>query len=206
MSAEATEWRVRMSEERSKDDDLEDLLTAVRAEEKAAFSKLLERYRPLLQKKIARYAGKAGEDEKADTEQEAIFALHRAAMRYRPMKEVTFGLYAEICIDNALKSRYRQEKRRRQAAEKAGIPIIVSLDEEEENIYESFQDTVVEQENVKALLARIKKELSTYEQKVFELYMQGLSVEEMANRLGRTEKSVRNAITRLLSKLRQKLG
>jgi RNA polymerase sigma factor (sigma-70 family) len=65
---------------------------------------------------------------------------------------------------------------------------------------------MVEEENLEELLSLIHSELSPYERRVFELYMNDTPYAEIAVRLGKGEKSVRNAVSRLLGKLRKKLG
>jgi RNA polymerase sporulation-specific sigma factor len=49
-----------------------------------------------------------------------------------------------------------------------------------------------------------KKELSKLEQQVLKLYLQGLSYEEIAEQLGKTEKSIDNALQRIRGKLSRK--
>ena len=45
--------------------------------------------------------------------------------------------------------------------------------------------------------------LSPYEKKVFELYVAGMSVKEIAHELGKSEKSSANAVFRIKSKIKQ---
>ena len=65
---------------------------------------------------------------------------------------------------------------------------------------------MIEEENLTELLSLIHSELSPYERRVFELYINDTPIAEIAVRLGKGEKSVKNAVSRLLRKLRRKLG
>ena len=63
---------------------------------------------------------------------------------------------------------------------------------------------MIAREQIEDRNARIKKELSKLEQQVLKLYLQGLSYEEIAEQLGKTEKSIDNALQRIRGKLSKK--
>ena len=63
---------------------------------------------------------------------------------------------------------------------------------------------VIAREQQQDRAKRIKQELSKLEQQVLTLYLQGLSYETIAERLGRTEKAVDNALQRIRGKLSRK--
>ncbi len=63
---------------------------------------------------------------------------------------------------------------------------------------------MIAREQIEDRNARIKKELSKLEQQVLKLYLQGLSYEEIAEQLGKTEKSIDNALQRIRGKLSRK--
>ncbi len=126
-------------------------------------------------------------------------ALHRAALRYKEQEDVTFGLYAKICIDNALKTKTKRDAR-------VALREVDLVSFDDSRFFAYFSDPVVEEEKVRELLSLIRSELSAYERQVFDLYIQNISVAEIAARLEKDEKSVKNAIGRLLAKLRRRLG
>lgn len=182
-------------------EELSPLLADVRAGKEAAFVRLTELYDALLHDRAAAFSRNLHEAE--DAYQEACLALYRAALRYREGEGVTFGLFAKICINNALTAIYRKASRRMTAD---GAPVDLVPFEEDRFITE-FADPMVEEENAEQLLSQVRNELSVYERKVFGLYIiEGMSSGEIAKQLGRDEKSVKNAIFRLLCKLRKRLG
>ena len=69
---------------------------------------------------------------------------------------------------------------------------------------EDPEKLLIAREQIEDRNARIKKELSKLEQQVLKLYMQGLSYEEIAEQLGKTEKSIDNALQRIRGKLSRK--
>ena len=170
-----------------------ELLAEIRSGDGRAFASLLSQYESLLRARVSAFGGSFTEAE--DAYQEACLALHRAALRYHPQDHVTFGLYAKICVDNALKTKYKKDGRATDF-----VPF------EECRFLTCFSDRMVEEENLEELLSLIHSELSDYERRVFELYMNDIPCAEIAKQLGKGEKSVRNAVTRLLGKLRKKLG
>ena len=66
---------------------------------------------------------------------------------------------------------------------------------------EDPEKLLIAREQIEDRNARIKKELSKLEQQVLKLYLQGLSYEEIAEQLGKTEKSIDNALQRIRGKL-----
>ena len=182
-------------------DGLFGILSDIRAGSNHAFTRLLEQYEALLRARVSAFGGSLTEAE--DAYQEACLALHRAALHYYPQNDVTFGLYAKICVDNALKTKYRKDGRSAPVDGKRP-PDLVPF--EECRFLTRFSDRMVEEENLEELLSLIHSELSPYERRVFELYINDIPCAEIAARLGKEEKSVRNAVNRLLGKLRKKLG
>lgn len=182
-------------------EELLPLLADIRAGKEAAFVRLTELYDALLRDRAAAFSRNPHEAE--DAYQEACLALYRAALRYREGEGVTFGLFAKICMNNALSSIYRKVNSRK-TAEGAAVDLIPF---DEDRFLAEFSDPMVEEENAEQLLSQVRNELSPYERKVFGLYIiEGMTSGEIAKQLGRDEKSVKNAIGRLLCKLRKRLG
>ena len=69
---------------------------------------------------------------------------------------------------------------------------------------EDPEKLLIAREQIEDRNARIKKELSKLEQQVLKLYLQGLSYDEIAEQLGKTEKSIDNALQRIRGKLSRK--
>ena len=101
--------------------DLYSLIEAVKQGDENAFSILLEQYKNAVDGAVRRFApsfeitegGGDGWCDIEDLRQYASLALYRAAATYVPGesgkgKEVSFGLYAKICINNSLISFLRK--------------------------------------------------------------------------------------------------
>jgi RNA polymerase sporulation-specific sigma factor len=118
--------------------------------------------------------------------------------------EVEFGLYAKICIANALISQLRALKKRN--AERLSETTTDSLfdgtytgDSEDPSL------RVLEQESLRSLYSVIRGNLSDFEYLVWRLYMSGRTAREIGKKVGKDERSVNNAIYRIRKKLRERL-
>lgn len=179
--------------------DVRALILDVRGGDQNAFDTLLDQYRPLIDASVARFSS----DESfslycEDLKQEASVVFYNSILAYDlEQTEVEFGLFAKICIYNALVSFLRALKRR-SAEPVAEIPqnLITVQD------FEDPSARMLEQERLKSLYAVIRKNLSELEYKVWQLYISGRSAAEIAAFLSTDEKSVNNAIYRIRKKLR----
>ena len=168
-------------------------------ESQRAFEALLDRYEPLIKASVSRIS----EDDLAksffdDLRQEATVVFYNAILTYDiEQTEVEFGLYAKICISNALVSQLRKLKKR--AAEplpdKEGNDFFVHESEDP-------SENILEQERLKALYSVIRKNLSSFEYRVWQYYMSGRTAREIGILVGKDERSISNAIYRIRKKLR----
>ncbi len=173
------------------------LLLQVKRGDNQAFSLLSEHFRPLLLSAVSGVSSRSLSSD--ELLQEARLALYHAAQSYRTEQdEVTFGLYAKICVRNALIS----------ACRKHGTPVdVCSIEELSER--DAFGDgesdlscRLIGLEEAELLNQRMRKTLSAWEMQVFTQYVDGLSPREIAAKLARPQKSVENAVQRAVTKLK----
>ncbi len=188
--------------------DLADLLCAAREGDQTAYAVLLERYAPMLQSMVSKYAAYGmSEADLEDLRQEASVVFCSAVQTYDPTREgVEFGLYAKICVGHGLASALRVFRRQRRQG-------LLSL--EGENLIEqnpellgceiSVTEALIDKERMEALQLLIQRNLSSYESRVWWMYVSGASTAHIAQTFGKDEKSVSNAIYRIRKKLRQVL-
>lgn len=176
--------------------DVVDLLRRIRREDPVAFDTLCEVYRPLLVAMVTsaqeRYRSYGSERE--DLDQEASLALYKAAVTYRlDQDDVTFGLYAKICIRNRMISCGRTLIRHAKASQ---------VSKNLEQVGRESSNSSKGRHLPEKYLAR----LSSYERNVYRYYAEGCSYREIAGLLNRPEKSVENAIYRIRTKIRRSDG
>lgn len=166
------------------------LIRASREGDGAAFSELCKKYSPLIESMTDKYYRMTeGVSDREDLRQEASVAFFRAVTTFDlSQSEVSFGLYAKICIRNKLVSVVRTLRRQ---------PSKKSLSEVQTG--KTFAPSIDRDE----LMLYAKTVLSSREMKVLVLYLDSKSYKEIADLLSITEKSVDNALFRAKSKLKE---
>lgn len=188
------------------------LLDRIKEGDGSAFAELSELYKTMTDSAVYKFSrspvlsvddGSCGLD---DLKQYAAMALYRAAVSYEPHtdgkgKAVSFGLYAKICVNNALISVLRKQKSMRRRADRSkhtgGAAGHVGQSDP--------LDGLVSSEGAQTLILKIREELSPLECSVFECYVAGKRVREIAAELGVSEKSVSNALYRVKTKVKNLL-
>lgn len=171
----------------------------VKEGDQTAFLELLEKYKPLLHSQVSKFTN----DDLTmalyeDLLQEATLAFYNAILNYdNSQSDVEFGLYARICVYNALVSQMRVISRRK--IEELTEPDSCTFD-----VPDSFDPArnIVEEESIRDIYSVIKQNLSDYEYSIWRSYMLGKTAREIAEKLGKDEKSVANAVFRIRRKLR----
>ena len=182
--------------EKLKDFDPINLIVSVQGKDDAAFSELVSRYTPMINKVISEVSGTSLHTDEAFAE--ACVALHRAAMSYDTSKtEVTFGLYARICVYRRLCDLVGKRKR---------DEIFVELDADKLAVESSVESRLVGKERMQGALSFARSVLSEYEYQVLLLYLQGYSTAAIAEELSKSAKSVDNAKARMIKRLREERG
>ena len=175
--------------------DVRDLIVLCREHDDGAFVELVRRYTPMMRSVTQGFS-----DVRMDSEElyhEACVALHQAAMRYDlSQSDVTFGLYARICINHRMVDIARAAKR-----------VSVEIEDDEQTAAEeSVESDILFKEMYDSIMESARSVLSEYEYKVLILHIQGYKTAEISRALGRPAKSVDNAKSRLFRRLRASLG
>ena len=143
-----------------------------------------------------------------DLIQEGTFGLLSAIRNYDPVDGASFKTYAEHCIRMRLLSAIKSASRQKHFPLNDGISL-EQLSEESsadlsalsENFRCNPEELVLARESKEELYAAFSRCLSRFEIKVLDLYLEGLSYREIAERLCKSAKSVDNAVQRIRHKL-----
>ena len=181
------------------DDEIIALVRAVKDRDSGAFDELYKRFRPLIRRLINSFTKTSALEkaEKEDLIQESSCRLYKAAMTYDvDQTNVTFGLYAKICIKNYLITELRKMKKKQKQqrpGSRFSAPSAVPQSHSEPYPIEAR----------KALLKMGDSVLSKRESAVLDLYMQQRRYEDIARELSISVKSVDNALFRAKKKLKE---
>ncbi len=174
--------------------EVTDLIMKVREGSDDAFSELVRRYLPMIKKLSGGFSGSRIRSDEAFCE--ASVAFYKAAKTYDiSRKEVTFGLYARICVYRRLCDLVGKED---------GKEFLFSdLDVDNISVQSGIETALVKKESMETALMFVKSLLSEYEYEVFVLHLEGYSAAAIAEKLGKELKSVDNAKTRAVKRLRE---
>ena len=139
---------------------------------------------------------------------EGTFGLLSAIRNYNPADGASFKTYAEHCIRMRLLSAIKSASRLKHVPLNDGI----SLEELSEDpgadistfpelIRYNPEELILAEESREELNAACSRCLSRFEIKVLDLYLEGLSYREIADRLCKDAKSIDNAVQRIRRKL-----
>jgi len=186
-----------------------ELISRLQKGDGLAFEEINEKYRTVIEsasvsvlRSVERAGISVGAETLDDLRQEARLALYRAATRYDPDgdgKKVTFGLYAKICVRNALVSELRRMNAEKRRADRAAAKLVSDGGERpsSDNTLGLFSQMKLE-----AVMEDSRRVLSRYEQRVLNEYISGSTIPEIAEELNKPQKSVNNALYRIRVKLR----
>ena len=183
-----------------------DLLTLASGGDREAEETLAARYLRLV-RVCARPLFLAGGDSE-DLIQEGTFGLLSAIRQFNPDGGASFKTFAEHCIRMRLLSAVKSASRLKHFPLNDGISL-EQLSEEPgahisafpEFFRRSPEELVLARESKEELYSTFLQCLSKFEIKVLDLYLDGLSYREIADKLGKNAKSIDNAVQRIRQKL-----
>lgn len=184
----------------------EELIARLRAGETAIEDYLMEKYKGLVRQKARAMFLIGGDTD--DLIQEGMIGLFKAVRDFQPDKEAAFATFARVCIDRQIYSAIQNSNRQKHQP----LNSYVSLNQEDESSpiwdlsVENPEAIIIDQETTQDLRKRISDYLSPMENKVLDLYLKGKGYVEIAEFLGKSPKSIDNALQRIRAKIREVLS
>jgi len=170
-----------------------------------AETELVRRYGRLV-RICARPLFLAGGDSE-DLIQEGMLGLLTAIRGFDPGRDAAFRTYAEICIRSRLYTAIRAAQGGKHAPLNHSVsfepPLFDGTNASQFSSVENPEDVIIGREELKERLDALKGRLSEFEAEILPLYLNGLSCREIAQRVGRSQKSVDNAVQRVRRKVAQ---
>jgi len=173
-----------------------------------AIEQIMILFKPLVRTRAHSYY-LAGAD-REDLVQEGMIGLFKAIRDFKPVENVPFASFADLCVTRQIVSAVKT------SARKKHIPLntFLSLNQSNHEIDEDFRiNYLVESEarepekhfiyseDTRNIASAIKNSLSHFEKQVLSLYLGGSSYNEIGCRLEKTTKSIDNALQRIRKKV-----
>ena len=171
---------------------------------------LITRYTRLV-RAVARPYFLAGGDSD-DLIQEGMIGLMKAVREFDGAKEASFRTFAEVCIRNRVYSVLRSANREKHSPLNQSIsiePLFFDTNPLATGAYHTIsnpEDLLIVRENAADLRHKIESWLSHFEKRVLDLYLDGLTGREIAQKVQKPPKSVENAVQRIRRKVARQLA
>ncbi len=192
-----------------------ELIEDAQAGDGEAVSFLLEKYKGMVRALSRPLFLMGGEQD--DLIQEGMIGLFKAIQTYDVSKGAGFETYANLCISSQLYSAIEKSNRKKNIPLNSYISIYSpEYSNEEGNSEGGFiinkisvdweknpEEIVIRKESTKSLIGRLYGKLSVLEKQVLELFLKGLTYQEIAKRLEKSPKTIDNALQRIKAKVQQ---
>ena len=188
----------------------EELISRLRGGDQGVMDFIMVKYKSMVRKKARAMYLLGGENE--DLIQEGMIGLIKAVRDFKEEQGASFQSFAELCVSRQMYSAIEASKRKKHFP----LNSYISLYEESEvqkngrkmpliDTIESEQETNPEalyfgKEYTEAFVEQLKEKLSPMENRVLSLHLQGTDYRQIAELLGKSPKSIDNALQRIKGK------
>lgn len=173
-----------------------------------ALNKIMEKYKSYVYLKAKPFFIVGAERE--DIIQEGMIGLYKAIKGYNEDKEVSFKMFADLCIRRQIITAIKASNRQKHIPLNSYISLskTPSNEDDDREIIEILDkdsmpdplETITTKEMYRNIENKITQILSDFEQKVFNEYVAGESYATIAKKLDSHQKAVDNAIQRIKKK------
>ena len=185
----------------------EEILKMAAEGSNSAYEFMLLKYRNLV-KTIARKYYIAGADNE-DVIQEGTIGLFKAIRDFDDEGGSSFGTFARLCIERQIQTAVSGANRDKHKILNESVPLDSAVGSEEAIAAESIpagpkddpEDLTLMRESISAIIELSEKVLSPLEARVFRGLMGGKDYKDIASDLGKSPKSIDNAIQRIRRKI-----
>ena len=182
----------------------EELIGIYRKGSLDAMTDLIIRYKPLVKNRARLFYLEGGDRE--DLLQEGMIGLFKAIKEYDAEKEASFATFARLCITRQMLSAIEAAGRKKHMLLNESLSI-EQLDEgqiaDSVGVADGPEKIFFEQEDSKLLMENINRNLSKMEKQVLDLYISGMDYLEIADMMGKSGKSIDNALQRIRNKIKK---
>lgn len=170
---------------------------------------IMDKYKSLVRKKARALFLLGGEND--DLIQEGMIGLFKAVRNFDPEQGASFHSFAELCIVRQMYSAIEASKRKKHLPLNSYVSLYEETESEESGrppLMDVLQSDIENdpeaiffgKEYTNAFERELKKELSPLENKVLYLHLMGTNYRAIATIIGKSNKTVDNALQRIKTK------
>ena len=183
----------------------EDLCLLSRQGNRMAEEILVSRYHRLVRSCARPYFLAGGDTE--DLLQEGMFGLIKAMREYDKQRDASFYTFAGTCIRNRLYSVLKAASSGKHIPLNQSVPLNPSFFDANPSFAQVDPEVLlIDREKAAGLLQSAREQLSEFEVKILGYYLDGLTCREIAETVGKSTKSVDNAVQRIRRKVARQLS
>lgn len=172
---------------------------------RAAEEILVARYHRLVRSCARPYFLAGGDND--DLLQEGMFGLIKAMREYDPERDASFCTFASTCIRRRLYSVLKAAASGKHSPLNQSVPLNPSFFDANSTFAQVDPEVLlIDREKAASLLQSTRKQLSEFEVKILGYYLDGLTCREIAETVGKSPKSVDNAVQRIRRKVAQHIS
>ncbi len=176
----------------------DEVLALVQKNDDEALNFILNKYKPIVKIKARMFFLIGGEND--DLMQEGMIGLFNAINKYNEKISATFKTFAEICIENQMKTAIRNNTRQKHTILNDSIPIY-DIEKTFASENNSPLNILLTRENYSILIENLNTDLTDLEKKVLDLYLDGKNRREIGLVVLKDEKSISNTLSRIRKKI-----
>ena len=188
----------------------EELISRLRGGDQGVMDFIMVKYKSMVRKKARAMYLLGGENEALI--QEGMIGLIKAVRDFKEEQGASFQSFAELCVSRQMYSAIEASKRKKHfplnsyislyeesEVQKNGrkMPLIDTIEPEQETNPEALY---FGKEYTEAFVEQLKEKLSPMENRVLSLHLQGTDYRQIAELLGKSPKSIDNALQRIKGK------
>ena len=187
----------------------EQLVLMAREGSETAEEILIEKYKGLVRAKAKAYFIAGAEAE--DVVQEGMIGLMKAVRSFDESREASFKTYAGTCINNQILKAIRKAEREKNQPLNDAISLDNHLGEKDENLtigdilkasmFDEPEEKVIYEDTLLRLKGLSRNIFSPLEAQVLRAKIAGKNYQEIAEELGKSPKTIDNALQRIRKKI-----
>lgn len=190
----------------------QEVIRKAQEQDSAAIDFLMHKYKGIVRRRARPLFIMGGDRD--DLVQEGMIGLFKAIRDYDAGQEAAFETFAELCISRQMYSAIKSSNRNKNIPLNNYISLYMpaySSENDEDGGFmvdqtlcmeqNSPEEILIHRESMESAKEELLRRLSKMEKQVLILYLRGLTYREIARKMGKSSKSIDNALQRIKSKV-----